>query len=280
MAPGAADVDVEASCAAAGFMSAGVTMAIAAAALILGFLIGTRGRQILATMKVARETLTSWSFRVPSAAALAAADADAGKDDNELETVEEDWTNTLDEFLSSEHILPLEEHPDVHINPILLYEARKAKEKAKEDRKLKAITEMREKLIAEGLSEDEIDERMAEGDATMLDGAPVRQNALAVLISVGARVVPGAASGSADSLALQDRKRQQKNIEMYLANSLMLDMRKTKAVGKNAIGVRMKNAYEMAKQTVAAQIPQRARARSVETAVAGAQTHTTATLGC
>ena len=109
------------------------------------------------------------------------------------------------------------------------------------------ISELRDKYIAEGLSEDEIVERLLEGGGT--NGPSVRQNALSLLISVGASVTPGGGGGNSDSVALQDRRRRNKNVESYLANTLEIDVKKTKAKKKSASGAKVKDAFDIARET-------------------------------
>jgi len=214
---------------------------------LLGFILGTRGKQILATLKVMHKALLStFSIKIPPTA------EEDGKDDgdeNDMQGEDEANTEGIDDFLSTDANPAMDDHPEVEINPVLMYLVRKAKDRQREERKLKAISEMRDKLVAEGYSEDEIVAKLAE-DASMGEGGlPVRQNALAVLISVGARVEASAASGSADAQALKDKRRQQKNIDVYLATTQGVETAKTTAPTKNAKGARLESAYEVSKRT-------------------------------
>lgn len=209
---------------------------------ILGFIAGTRGRQILASMTQAFSMVAALTLKIPPSA-----EGDEDGDDGRVDEAMPTDLPDIEEFLSTDVVSQIEDHPEVEVNPIILYQVKIAKEKAREERQAKYLAELRDKYIAEGLSEDEIVERLLEGGKAE---EKQRQNALAMLISVGASVTPGAGRGNADSVALQDRRRQMKNVESYLANSHDIDVRKSKAVAKaNASGVKMKNAYEIARET-------------------------------
>lgn len=232
-------------------MSIGIAMAIAVVFLLLGlcigFLAGTRGRQILATAKIMHKALKGiFSLKIPLQS------ADEGNDDGEDNDIdgEDEFAadNLMEQYLNTDSVPGLEDHPDLEVNPVILHFVRKAKDRQREEKKMKAISEMRDRLIAAGFSEDEIVDKLAE-EANSGGGAPVRQNALAVLIASGARVEATAASGSAESQALQERRRRQKNIDVYLSSSLDIEVAKTAAPTKNAKGVKLDSAIEVCKRT-------------------------------
>lgn len=222
-------------------MASGVAVALMLVGLLVGFLLGTRGRQILAAAKSSLTLVAAFTFKI----APTEADGDDGDDrlDEELPLGGPD----IEEFLSTEQVTALEDHPDVEVNPIILYQVKLAKEQARADRVAKHLSELRDKYIAEGLSEDEIVEKLLEGgEAT---GPSTRQNALQLLISVGASVVPGGRGGNKESVDLQDRRRRLKNVESYLAQTMEVEVKKTKADKKNAAGVKVKDAYDVARET-------------------------------
>ena len=100
-------------------------------------------------------------------------------------------------------------------NPIMMYKLKLAKEEARKEK-------IRAQLIADGYDPDAMD---ADDAAAVAGGAgAVRNNALFTLISAGARVTPISASQSAEAAAREDKKRQLRNIDSYLAKNMEADV--------------------------------------------------------
>lgn len=215
--------------------------------LLIGFFVGTRGRQILATAKILHKAVRSFTVRLPDAAAVAAASQDDGGDDR-IEDEADPQTIDIQDWLSSDHVPGLEDHPDLEVNPVIMYQVRKAKDQAREERRLKQLSDTRERLLEEGVSESEINSRLMELEGAGNAGQQMR-NSLALLISIGARVEAGAGAGNADAVALQDRRRRARNVDMYLQNSLEVDVKKTAPKKASSSGVRMKSAFDVAKES-------------------------------
>jgi len=221
-------------------VEAGMAYGMVAGALLvgltLGFIMGTRSRQILQSAKYIGESIRSWSFKIPAPAASEGEDDDGDK-------VEEDGDAgglELSDFLAFQPT-PLDEHPDIDINPCLMYQIKKFREQQKEEKRIAA-------LAAEGLSEEEIAERLLAGDLPAGVGMG-RSNALAVLVEHGARVLPVTTSGNADGLLVQERKRQLRTIDMYLAKALSIETKQASLLSDKNKGGKGTSAWEIAKKT-------------------------------
>ena len=103
----------------------------------------------------------------------------------------------------------------------------------------------------EGFDPSEVEERMAiEGPGSNGPGGG-RQNPLALLVSVGARVEAMAGGSSAEAAQLQERRRMLRNVDAYLAKSEGVEKyrsEKTIAASRDPItGNRYKSAHEIAR---------------------------------
>ena len=210
--------------------------------LLVGFFIGTRARQLAvlaASVKKLAQAVRSFTIKIPKADD----EGDKGDDDGDDMEKEGDDSQVLDisDFLSSTSTA-LDDHPDMTLNPILMYQIGKAKQEAREKKRIAM-------LANEGLTEEEIGERLL-GNGAMGDGTQFRQNALAVLISAGARVIPISASGTDDTAAANERRRLQRTVEQYLKKDLEIDTSKTAVSSTRAPqGGRIKSAHDVAAET-------------------------------
>jgi len=212
--------------------------------LCLGFLIGARSRQLTANIKVLGQAVLS----LPSLLKVKAADAGAGLEtaeamkDGEDEREDEDPRDAeaeenFEDFLQTGEIPGLEDHVDLEINPVIMYNIKKAKE-------AQQLQVRREALAVEGLTEDEIEAKlMSNASGGVSDAKP---NALAVLISVGARVEPVKGGQNEDAMKRNEMRRTQRNINAFLSKTLEIDTSlKPMKEGKG----RLKNALDVAKDT-------------------------------
>ena len=215
----------------------GLVAAIGVAMLLVGFLLGTRGRQILATAKVAHRALALLrGVRIP--APFDAADADDGQaDDNDALNEEAAGIPTLEDFLSTSGNTGLEDHPEMEFNPVLLYQVKVAKELERERKRQLALDALQDG--AEG----------ADSAGNELGG--YKQNALSLLISVGARTLPVQSKDKAENSLVQERKRQQKTIDTHLFKERGIQARAAAVKGSKqpARGEKVKSALEVARET-------------------------------
>jgi len=227
-------------------MSIGVVVGVLVAGLIIGFLLGTRGRQIVASAKAIGGALKSFTFKIPEMAASALSQAqstDDGADDQKQEDEDEsDDVLDIDTFIQGVEEDPtLADHPDVQMSPVILYNIKKAKEELR-------LAQRRAALAAEGLDEREVDERMEVEQTT--GGGQGRSNPLALLISVGARVEATAASGNAERIAMQERRRLQRNVDAYLSKANGIEKYKgSEKEHRDPTGGRLRAAHEVAFET-------------------------------
>jgi len=232
---GADDAEAEACEVGLGF---GVVAGAAAGCLLLGFLLGTRARQLATSLKMAGHALKALvMLSIP----IADKDQDDGEaDDGNEEAMEEDLpatTTEIDDFLSYETNTGLDDHPDVYLNPILMYQIKMAKEAQRERQRLAAIEAM-EGDGGEGL-EYAINNEFA-----------VKQNALAYLISMGARVTSVKQGQGGDFEAVKERRRLLKTVDIYLTKELEVDTKPDAAKGGNSkVNKKVKSAMDVAKDS-------------------------------
>jgi len=137
----------------------------------------------------------------------------------------------------------LNDHPDVTLNPVIMYQIKRAKEEMR-------TAQRRASLLAEGFDPSEVDERM-QIEQTSGGGGRTRPNALALLVSLGARVEPTGGGSSQEHAQLQDRRRLQRNVDAYLSKSVGVEKyRSDKPSGRDhVLGGRRKTAHEVARDT-------------------------------
>jgi len=229
----------------------GVVAAIAAVLFFLGiafgFFLGTRARQLLASLKQFGQAIRSFTIKIPSSDAASGAMGAASANDDEAEN--EDVDNkvpSIDDYMNSQLESRFDDHPDLFVNPVLLYQI---KIEGDQQRELKRLAERKQLLEQEGLSAEELAERLAEGDGLDLGRGTQQRNALQTLISVGARVEP-AKGESAEGAAAAERRRLWRNIDVYLQRAKDADTRRIKQEhGRTAKGDKVVSPYEIAQHT-------------------------------
>lgn len=226
-------------------MPMAVTIVLCLVNLLIGFILGTRGRQIVASAKMLGQVAKSFSLKIPGQSTVLGQDT-SSKDDGEQEQQEvDDQEIGLEDFLAQgDADLALADHPDVVINSVMMYKLKKAKEEQRS-------AQRRAALLAEGFDENEVAERMELEESTG-GGGGGRMNALALLISVGARVEAAAGGDSADAQKLQERRRLQRNVEIFLNKTEGVEKFKSdkKYEHRDPTGRRYKSAYEVARETL------------------------------
>jgi len=229
----------------------GLAVAFLLVGIIIGFLLGTRGRQIAASGKAILQNMPSmFSFKIPPQAEA----EDEGKDDNEAlgNDEAERPTDIMEEFLARGAESGLDDHPDLEINPVIMYQIKEAKA-------AKRIEQMRAALREEGMTEEEVDERMylaAMGGAN--PASTGKPSAFQVLIDVGARFT-SASSSSNEAALVQERKRQVRTIDVFLNKERGIDTGKdtgnkisrsanapSRQLDARKAGERPKSAYQVA----------------------------------
>ena len=120
---------------------------IALFAMVVGFLLGTRAKQIVNAVKVSGKALISLKELLMAGAAPAEddgqADAVDDPDENEPEPAE-----LVDKFLSTEQTYGLDDHADLIRNPVLMYQVNLAKKAARREMR-------KQQLIADGMDEED-----------------------------------------------------------------------------------------------------------------------------
>ena len=226
----------------------GVAVSLLVAGILLGYLIGVRGRNLVAALKA-----------LANKAMSKGADKDGKDGENENEGVEEDEEESpediLEEFMYREATPGLDDHQDITLNPVVLYQINEAK---KVKRKEAYVAQCK----AEGMTQEEIDEQLkmqAAGGASV--AVPQgKSNAFNILIMAGARVTPVSKDKGTDAALVQERKRQVRTIEAYLSRERNIDTSKppksTKPLRLLQAGGQMKqlNALQKAEETATVSI--------------------------
>ena len=160
--------------------------------------------------------------------------ADAIHDD-ELDEDGGKLKDLLPEFLDTEQTEGIDDNPDVQINPIFPYLI--AQQKARD-----RLEFARKRAEEEGYNLEE------EGE-----GGPAvqtKENALNILIAVGARTTSVMSASDSAALAAKEARRKMKNIESYLSKSMEIDTTSTKREpGKRMTSKVILNPYEKAMDT-------------------------------
>lgn len=185
--------------------------------LVVGFCVGARARQLASAMKMAPSALAS----LLKSLAHKADDEDEGQADDAVDGEEEEDGRDVDvdDFLNNDHLPGLDDHADIQFNPIIMYKIKLAKEEERRER-------YRAQLIADGYDPDEMDESE---QVAIGGGAGGKQNALSLLISVGAQTTAAKGAQSAEAVARDNRRRQVRTIDTYLAKHLDADVTRTVA---------------------------------------------------
>ena len=242
--------------------------------LLIGFCLGARFR-VQSALAAALEKLKA------AAAAAGEDDKDGGDDNDTEEEAEEDkMEKMLEQFMSREWLSGLDDHPETELNPILIYQIKKAKEEMRQRHELEA------KLIARGLEADHLDnlspeERKAlvaelKGDNAVVLKSNVGSvqgverkygrtvNSTSILVKAGARFTPGASDvskldnvdlESAEKKASEEIRGRLKIIDGHLQTTFDVDVtrsdvKRTSMTLKAGVGTGLvKNALEKAKET-------------------------------
>jgi len=196
--------------------------------LVVGYIIGRFGKKI---MQMLREALKKKQDKDKSDDEDAAALQDEEGDWDDPDKTEE----MLQEFMNLEQNPGIDDNPEMEFNPIFDYLIRRQKE-------LDRIEFLRKRAEEEGTTLEELNETaVAPGQ---------RQNALATLISVGARVTPMFNAESAAAIAQKEARRRAKNIETYLTKTCEVDCATFKRDDKKRMGgKKVMSAYEKALST-------------------------------
>ena len=235
-----------------GDVSLGLVIVLSIVWLAVGFLMGTRARQIAASLQAVPKALQAFTFRIPSSDASVLGqqtNKDDGGEDQPEEEEEEDIAKSIENFIQSSDADPtLADHPDVHVSPIFTYKIKQMKEEQRAQQRRAA-------LLAEGFDPSEVEERMQiEATSGSGGGGAGRQNPLALLVSVGARVEPTAGGSSQEHVQLQERKRMQRNVDAYLSKAEGIEKFRPEKAEYNTrdpiSGTRYKAAHEVARETM------------------------------
>jgi len=196
--------------------------------LVVGYIIGRFGKKI---MQMLREALKKKQDKDKSDDEDAAALQDEEGDWDDPDKTEE----MLQEFMNLEQNPGIDDNPEMEFNPIFDYLIKRQKE-------LDRIEFLRKRAEEEGTTLEELNETaVAPGQ---------RQNALATLISVGARVTPMFNAESAAAIAQKEARRRAKNIETYLTKTCEVDCATFKRDDKKRMGgKKVMSAYEKALST-------------------------------
>jgi len=227
-------------------MSIVIALAFLIVGLLVGFLIGARAKQIVQKVKVSVSAAFSLRslFKGQDAASGmdGAENADEGDEADDFEDGKgaEDDNSLLENFLQTEEEPGLDDHLDTDINPVIMYNIKKAKEAQK-------LQHQREMLAAEGLSEDDIALRLAGGNAGVGETKP---SALAIMIAAGARVEAAGNVQNAEAIKKSEMRRKQRNVNVFLTKTLEIDTKMTAPKEqRDRGGGRKKSAFDIARDT-------------------------------
>lgn len=231
----------------------GMLAALSIVMLVVGVLIGTRMRQVVATFKALASG--AWqsccTVRIPKEADADADGDDAGDMEAALNAKPMDAITDIEPFLTSQTSSELDESADLVINKVLLHIVQRERKEAEERERYHAMQrrrgadgdvditpEMLAQLVQEELALQRFDEN------------PNRRRAILVLEEHGARFGPVANVADAAKAAAQAAKSNARSITSYLAKSLDIDVKSTQAARRrDHVGTWLPTAAEVAKTT-------------------------------
>lgn len=228
-------------------MSMAIAIAMLFAGWIVGFLMGARARQIAAKLtSVGKAVLSMHQLLKIKEAAAGLEDAEAMAQGDEDENGDKtDVADPLDDFLNVANADGLDDHQDLELSPVMMYEIKKAKDKERAEK-------LRAALIADGLTPAEADERLAmaqEMGGAISDGKP---NALSVLIAAGARVEAVKGATNEEMQKKIEMRRKQRNVAVFLQKRYEIEI-KAPALndgdGAGRSAAQKKTAYDVARDT-------------------------------
>ena len=214
--------------------------------IVIGFLLGTRARQLIsATKNVAKATMTLKDLMKMSVQSRPEPTDEAEAVEEEEKEAEEPG-ELLEQFMSTEATSGLDDHPDTVLSPIIMYHVKVAKDEARRQKRKQA-------LMVEGMTDEEAERLLLDEAAGGMFGGAVngdgtRLNALATLIAVGARVTSAGNAQSAEAAAAEERRRHARTIDTFLQKQRGIDTSKTQPV-KSTTRKNAADALETALQT-------------------------------
>ena len=234
--------------------------------LLFGYFLGRKKAMLEALMAKLRQSMQKQES--------AAKDDGAGEDQDEDEQEEEKVEDIITSFLSQDVVPGLDDHPEVHVNAIMLYEVKRAQE----EKRMRLLIEslLLEKEAAGGFEPGYLDslsfeERQALGRSMMGKGERVNvgsvgkvegytrthgvnQNSMAILVNSGLSlsVAPtGDDANEANKIAAELREKM-KTIDKHLSSERDVDVTHTsnssKAMQANG-KLRIGNALQVAHAT-------------------------------
>jgi len=241
-------------------MNIGVSMAFLFIGLLLGFLLGARSK-FLATVKLVGQAFVSFALKVGTNEAVQLSQGGGAGDSDQPEPddpEEEDLGAVVERFLSTTDDRGLDDHPDLYTSPIVMYQIKKAK--------AEQLTQQRiTQLAAEGLTEDEIAEKMANDSISGGSGGQ-QKNALAMLISAGASFEPAKGGKDTDHLKRLEARRMQRTVDVYLQKTMDVQTKKTEAKRRDKKGAYIKSALQVALEATSEAATRGSEFRSVRNA--------------
>ena len=204
-----------------------------AVGLIVGFIWGRFGKKALAALSAdSMKMMPMKKMPMPDEPG----EGRAVRDEDNEEIDADKARSVIAGFLDNTMTPGIDDNPDAEFNPVWDYKIRKQKEKER--------LEFRQKMAEDaGISIDEWDE---DNDVNFA-GA---RNALATLISAGARVTGVHSAQDAKALAAKEARRKMKSIETFLSKQMDVEVAQVrKEKGKRMEANRVLDVYEKAMST-------------------------------
>jgi len=207
---------------------------------LLGFCVGARARQLVASVRMVPTALRSL-IRSLAPAQEDDKENESGQADDALDSeLPDDVELDFNSLLNSDLVPGIDDHPEIEFNPVIAYQIKVSTDAARKEKQ-------RAQLIADGFDPDEMDDVAQEAA-----GTGVKPNALAVLEANGARLTSMASSQSSDTMAREDRRRQLRTIDAYLAKEYNVDVvrvpaKKGTSESGHGTGQKKQNAFDVAR---------------------------------
>jgi hypothetical protein len=266
------DEAIQRLCLENGFMTQGPPIIFAILSLVLGILIGYVGAKWRQMLEWFRKFLASAALKRELDAAKSSMESKDNEEEQEEDedNVDED-DSLLAPFLSGDSVPGLDDHPEMYVNPIMLFEVKRRQEEKKMQKLIESLLAEQE---AEGAFEQgyltslSTEERMALGRKLMRDrGGAVRHasvgsvegftrthgantNSMAILVHEGLRLAQANLAVDDNAKKSIELREHIKTIDKHLSAEHDIDVSRTLSLQKGtSSSLRIANALQKANAT-------------------------------
>jgi len=256
-------------CEEAGFTESGLSIGVAVALGVVGFILGWAFGKRKELLKMLKSLQMKRDMKAAAKAAVSGAGDQQQEEDDDRDE-DEKAKEVMDDFLNRDAVPGLDDHPDTHVNRIMIYQVKQMKEQRRAEKALQDLLAAQnfEPGYLESLSKEErkkIEDSLIKDSGGVKSGGGVGSvagltrrwgsnvNATRILVNEGMRMAEqrSASDMSAEAKASQELREKMRNIDKHLATELEIDVSRELDAAKrrSGQGLRASNALEAANAT-------------------------------